>query len=155
MSRRAYGILFYGIPYESGEWKISEKDSEEDLGPCDIVWRYLKQKGENECPAPGFFYRSDLAEQDPAYKQEWEDYFKRKKVWDAKQCNVNKAGFSDGDTYYLYIEASYRKSMWGEMVTIENLLARDLEWDLKLRECVEALGLPWKEPGWYLTSYYG
>lgn len=154
MGQRSYGILFYGIPYESGEWKISEKDSEEDLGPRDIMWRYLKRKGENECPAPGFFYRSDLAEQDSVYKQEWEDYFKRKKVWDTKQCNVNKAGFSDADSYYLYIEASYRKSMWGEMVVIEDLV-RDPVWDAKLKEYVEALGLPWKDPEWYLTSYFG
>lgn len=142
------GVLFWGIWYNPSEEFLSLK------GILERAFDVEHESGDKECPPPEEDYSLWEERRNPAYAALWADWRTRRREWKARQGCCDYAGHPDHiETIYVAIAGSKREAEWDHMEPIASL-ASDPDWEPKLREYVKALGLPWKTPGWYLTSRY-
>ena len=133
MGRDVHGKLFWGFPVDS-----------EDVTRGDDT--LFLSEGAYYLPAKGI--------PEPQSK----DYTSPE--WDAwrKQCEtvpgvVRLYGYGDEVKHFVAVKESYFDSEWGEMTKLPDLAVKD-HWEATLRDFCETLNIPWREPGWHLTSLY-
>ncbi len=146
MSNRASGVLYWGIPYNADELEqIHPYDADGASGAnklSELAWT------RRDATMP----RAPSEDEGDATWDAWRDHLE---AWEAEQCDVGLAGYCDNsEASYVFVIASRLEAQWSQMLAVESLTVPP-EWYPRLRTYCEALGLPWCEPGWYLTSYYG
>lgn len=156
MSMDAEGVLFWGLWYSDDEVRDSgavvEHHPEED-GPLDALEEKAQAMRQRErataCPEPPTAASGGRQYAGP----EWDDWREKVAAWEDAACRVRRAGHWESQTVYVYVEASRLRAEWDEVKPVVTDVGAD--WERKLRDYVAALGLPWKAPGWFLTSHYG
>ena len=142
------GILFYGIWY-------TQEEVDEGVDWSEKAENIFLAHRDNECPMPEKDYDLERGRRDSKYESPWIAWRKQVVEWDKEQCMLDYAGHCDFDgNLYIYVVGSRKEADWDEMVPVRNLVHQWSSWDGKLKKFAEELGLPWKEPGWYLTSRY-
>lgn len=157
MGADAEGILFWGVWYSAEEVERAEDalaDTGEATNLSDIAWDIEKVNRGRDCPEPGPEYPLDAERSDPACARAWESWRERVREWERQQPEYRLAGHASHDgNAYVAVNASRRVAEWDDMLPVESLEV-DPTWEPRLREYVAALGLPWKQPGWFITSRY-
>lgn len=154
MGQSAEGVVFYGVVYSNDELDEIFPDAEDGESGADLLhakaYRYLAGKRDRDVSQPASPDGSQYYG-----TPEWDAWRERITAWVKLQCQTRRAGYSDNsEASYLYVSESYVSAEWSDTVLLKALVAED-EWESRLREYCDAVGLPWKEPGWYLTSHYG
>ncbi len=134
MGNSATAKMFWGFPIDS--------DSEDKERVRDWEEKYTAAKG---CPAPAGEFNRDT------YRA-WLD--KKQPLMKAAGCDVGSHGYEYEDDY-VCIAASEVSVEWGEARRLDSLYVVQPEWEAKLKDFCEALGLTYQEPGWYLVVHYG
>jgi hypothetical protein len=142
MGNSAEAILFWGFPL--GE------DESEDGGEGDLLDEWEDKIAEAAGhPEPTEPYGEATK---PAYRA----------YWDARHAAVKAAGvmidrFGCGSDYsqlLIGVTSTFKTADWSKCAPVSPLLLNAGD-EGKLRKACEALGIPWQEPKWYLTAYYG
>lgn len=139
--------LCWGIPYTNDELEELGEEFCSEIG--DKQWDMHRQRLNAVLPEPaGKDYSSP----------EWEEWIEKRNAWELTQPDLRFRGHTDSEEPdpFLYMKASYKSAEWSEVLQIDaSTLTVDPAWEPTLKEYCEALGLPWKQPGWFITAYYG
>ena len=138
MSNNLYGELYYGFPIDRDKDKYFKTDFEykdkykwlED--PMD--WNY-------------FFDKDYFDEGNIISEVDMSNYYN-------VDIDISGSLYGGDPIYYIYIKESKKSSYYGEMVKIEELVAKP-EWKVQLNDFCELLSIDKEEPSWYLTSLEG
>lgn len=151
MSTSAEGILFWGVHYGADDLeKWFPEDATGDSGHSLLANRAWELEQQQRPPEP------PLGPPNSEYDTPaWDEWRQRVARIESAGCDLRRAGHYDSSqASYVYVRASRQRAEWSEVVPIASL-AVPPEWRASLLAYLEALGLPPREPGWFLTSYYG
>ncbi len=158
-------ILAYGYDLGGGEddqWRFEQVD---EWGGPKLDWFSVDYENESEEDAPDFVEVAQarlLAQLAGFTETDWEveGYFGRKREAE-KQLGVEFVGYCS-DEFTLYMLAAHSITVnRGEVRMLDLAELQTMpqvgEWDRKLREACEALGITPTQatPGWILVSYWG
>lgn len=152
MGSSANARLSYGIAYDLEEIPEAAGEAWDVQDRADRVRAELQAAA---VPRPALDFDHARARADPEYARPWDAWQAARDAWAAANVDTMSRGYSENaEGPVLYIGGSRKSAEWGEVVPVTDL-AVGPDWDDKLREFVTRLGLPWKQPGWVLTAYYG
>jgi hypothetical protein len=143
MSTEPEGKVFYGLALVD-----EHGDGVEPEGPWDSLrydWEkfYIERKG--GLPEPGGT---------SCRTPEWDKWrADRRALLEAGGVDVEMAGYEDNLISLIVIRESYIRAEWSEIKPLKSLEAKP-EWDQKLHDWCELMGVEWREPGWYVASLY-
>lgn len=135
--------LCWGIPYTREE--LGEQFADQLFNRA---WDLSQARLQAAVPKP-----EGVDQQSP----EWEAWKQRRSAWEIGQPGLLRRGYADvAPGPLIYMRASDHSVKWDQVLTIEpGMLKVDPDWEPVLWEYCETLGLPWKQPGWFLSAYYG
>lgn len=148
MGMTSAGILFYGITFtEEEEEKLVfpwDKDGEE-LEPEE--W-FAKKLGIIE-PEEEYEYSSLTHEE---YSKYWAEV---RKVGETMKCELVHFGELDSETSFaIGVKKSVLVADGWDTKEVTTLEIKN-EWKYQLKEFCEKAGIEYKDPKWWLVSYYG
>jgi hypothetical protein len=132
------GKVFYGFA-------LVDEDGEPlgDIVPSNWEETYIKEQG--GLPRP---------EENNYRSPEWDEWrAKRHAMIAACPVDTELIGYDDYLATCVVIRESFAKAEWGEVVPLKTLETK-AEWEQQLRDWCNMLGVPYRQPGWYVASLY-
>jgi hypothetical protein len=94
----------------------------------------------------------DDYEQKLTGETDWEKCYEAMKDY---PVDLDFVGYEDDPSYFISIKNTLKRIEWDDEIEITpEMLHKDEAWNEQLREAVEKLGLPWREPKFLMTSRY-
>lgn len=143
MGQEAQARLCWGIKYTNEE--LGERA--ETLS--DDSWALLVNTQNELYPSP---------DHNNYYSPEWQECSAKRDAWKKTQPDLEYRGWVDSSEAdpFVYMTPSYKSVSWTDCIDIDaDTLTVDPSWEATLREYCEDLNLPWKQPGWFISAYYG
>ncbi len=139
MGRSATAYIFYGIDFdESSDDHITLSSEPEE--------QYAVNCG---FPKPSVPYDS-FANQE-IHRAFWT---KKQELMEASDCTIETYGYGDEPYYFIAIKSSVITAWQGDSIPV-NLPEIPSDWNQKLKDFCDKLGVQYSPPSWKLVSYYG
>lgn len=136
MSVSTDGMLFFGIVYGEGDV--------ENFYDATAEWNRSHQPTQPQ----GLDYSPP----------EWDAWRKLNRAWERNGNKIEQGNYCSGEypMYYVALSRHHRQASRGDPLQVDPMKLIVTEHDVQiLREFCEKAGLPWKDPKWWLASYWG
>ena len=139
MGRLSSAKIFYGLDFDENNDAniILSNDPEE---------KYTIACG---FPKPTIPY--DAFDNHAVYCVFWK---KKRELIDISGCEVDLHGYEDEPRYFIAIKSSITTVYQGDVKTVV-LAEVQSDWDLKIKDFCDKIGVQYSQPSWKLVSYYG
>ena|ERR1700733_6372430 len=148
MSTSTDGILFWGIAYDDNE-QDDEDDEESGIRSFGELYEIIDEALTED---------RDAVNPEPAVAgyqgPEWDAWRERNIALQAEQCVFGWHCSAEYPMYYVAVKSVTASRGYPQEIKPEDLVV-GADWPDRLKEFCVRFGLPWKEPKWWLCSYWG
>lgn len=147
MGTNCSGYIFWGFAFEENE---------------ELPWGVNAESEDFEDWEDFFGHRiglvppvEDYATDQPIYIAYWQ---KKRQAIENSGCQIDWSGDANWAEQYPYVHIT-ESGIYSAAPQLESLdpptMIVQTSWQEKLKQFCELMQIPWKEPGWFLTSSYG
>lgn len=139
MGTNAHGLLFYGFPLGT------EDEVDIDYYELSEAWKDTKKPARPKCI------------NDDYSTPEWDQWRKDLRAWEAsiENCEIWFSGSESYRAYYVHCDPLKKQVEWSEQMEIDpSRIAPNRLADEQIRKFCEFSGIEYKQPKWYLATFY-